>query len=89
MVLERLPSNLNDFGYYAYVIRADVKRELGQYTEAQQDYRRALLIEPKSAITHFLLANLLKKLHKDEDAKTEIESLLSYHPNYIPALKVR
>ncbi len=88
-ILDRLPANLNDFGYYAYVIRADVKQELGQMTEAQQDYRRALLIEPKSAISHFYLANLLKKLQKEEDARTEIESLLTYHPNYIPALKVR
>lgn len=89
VLMERLPANLNDFGYYAYVIRADVKRELGQYTEAQQDYRRALLMEPKSAISHLLLANLLKKLQKMDDARTEIESLLSYHPNYIPALKER
>mgnify|MGYP000308276502 CR=1 FL=1 len=88
-LLERLPPNLNEFGYFAYVLRADAKRELGNLTEAQQDYRRALVLEPKSAISHLLLAHLLKKLQKEDDAKTELESLLSYHPNYIPALRER
>lgn len=87
--LERLPANLNDFGYYAYVLRADAKREMNFLSEAQQDYRRALVIEPKSAISHFLLSHLLKKMQKEDDAKTELESLLSYHPNYIPALRER
>jgi tetratricopeptide (TPR) repeat protein len=82
----KLPPNLNDFGYYAYVLRGDAKLRLGLVGEAQKDFERALLLEPKSAVAHWAYANLLKRLNRKNDAHSELRSLLSVHPTYIPGL---
>ncbi len=84
--LVKLPVNLSGFGYYAYVLRGEALSRLGEVTSANQDFEKALLIEPKSAITHWALANLLKKSQRTSDAKSEIDHLLTYHPDYIPAI---
>jgi len=82
----RLPANLSNFGYFAYVLRGEALSRLGDDAGANQDFEKALLIEPKTAITHFALANLLKKTQRPADAKSEIDHLLTYHPDYIPAI---
>ena len=82
----RLPQNLSDFGYYAYVLRGEGKARLGLFSDAQQDFGRALTLEPRAAIAHFALADLLRKTQRQADAENEIKSLLIYHPNYIPAI---
>jgi tetratricopeptide (TPR) repeat protein len=85
-VVQRAGSNLDNFGYYGYVLRGQVKTRLGDISGASADFEKALLLEPKAAISHWALANLLKKDHRDAEARDEIQRLLSYHPNYIPAI---
>lgn len=84
--LSRLPTNLKEFGYYAYVLRGDAHTRLGLFAQAQQDLQTALLLEPQSAVARWAYAVLLQRTGKETDALNEIKGLLSYHPNYIPAI---
>ncbi|NDC24324.1 MAG: hypothetical protein EBZ49_09375, partial [Proteobacteria bacterium] len=86
--LVRLGGSLVEFGPYAYVVRAEAKIRLGLFVEAQQDLQSALLSEPKSAAARLLQAKLFKIQNRKSDADREIQTLLSYHPNYIPAIKM-
>jgi tetratricopeptide (TPR) repeat protein len=86
VALARLPPNLNPFGYYAYVLRAQVRTKLGLYDDAQGDLQKALLLEPKAAISHWALASVLKTVHHTADAQSELRHLLTYHPDYIPGI---
>lgn len=85
--LVRLGGNLSEFGPYAYVIRAEAKTRLGNMGEAQQDLNSALLAEPKSAAAHLLQYRLYTLLNKRDEAYRELQTILSYHPNYIPAIR--
>lgn len=82
----RLPTHLKDFGYYAYVLRGDSRTRLSQFAEAQQDLQTAMLLEPQSAVARWANAVLLRKMGREADSHSEVKSLLSYHPNYIPAI---
>jgi Flp pilus assembly protein TadD len=82
----KLPERLNDFGAYAYVLRGDARTRLALFNEAQNDFHQALQIEPRSAVAHWAYAIFLKKTQRGEDADIEIRNLLSYHPDYIPAV---
>ncbi len=84
--IQRLPDNLDAFGYYAYVLRGDALSRLGLFDEAKKDFRRALDLAPTSAISRWAYATLLKKLEEGAEAQTQIRELLRYHPNYIPAI---
>lgn len=84
--MRRLPKHLSDFGYYAYVLRGEAYMRLGNLDLAQADFQRALTLEPQSAISHWAYATLLQKTSRTQMAKKQIENLLSYHPNYIPAI---
>lgn len=86
VALKRLPADLNGFGYYAYVLRADARMRLKQFEDAQQDLQKALQLSPQSAVTHWAYASLLRKTQRISEAQTEIHNLLSYHPHYIPAI---
>jgi len=86
LVLKRLPSDLHDFGYYAYVLRGDARTRIGQYSDAQEDLLAALRLEPQSAIAQWTHIALLTKMQKPSDAQAETKSLLTYHPDYIPAV---
>lgn len=85
--LGKLPANLSEFGYYAYLLRGEAQLRLGRIKEAQADFKRALLLEPKSAIGRLTYANFLKRTNQTENATNEIRNLLNFHPNYIPALE--
>jgi tetratricopeptide (TPR) repeat protein len=85
--LVRLSGNLSEFGPYAYVVRAETKIRLGLLAEAQTDLSSALLAEPKSAAARLLQYKLYKIQNRKEEALREIQTILSYHPNYIPAIK--
>jgi tetratricopeptide (TPR) repeat protein len=84
--LVRLGGNLSEFGPYAYVIRAEAKTRIGNMVEAQQDLNSALLSEPKSAAAHLLQYRIYRLLNKRDEAYRELQTILSYHPNYIPAI---
>lgn len=84
--LSQLPTNLSEFGYYAYVLRGQARLRLGQIKEAQADLKRAILLEPKSAVGRLAYANFLKRMNQPAQAQIEINNLLTFHPNYIPAL---
>jgi tetratricopeptide (TPR) repeat protein len=86
VAVNRLPANLSDFGYYAYVLRGEGKARLGLLAEAHEDYNHALTLDPRAASAHFQLAGLLRKTQHNSDAENEIRSLLLYHPDYIPAI---
>lgn len=85
--LVRLGENLSEFGPFAYVVRAEAKTRLGNLTEAQQDLNSALLAEPKSAAARLLQYKLFKLQNRREEAARELQTILSYHPNYVPAIK--
>lgn len=82
----RLPANLSEFGYYAYVLRGEARMRLARLEEAQDDFKRAVLLEPKSAIARLAYANFLKKANRPREARKELKQVLSYHPHYIPAI---
>jgi tetratricopeptide (TPR) repeat protein len=84
--LARLPQNLSEFGPYAYVLRGDAKARLGQLNEAISEFQKAIMLEPSSAIAHLAYANVLKKLDRRDEAQKQLNTLLTYHPNYIPAI---
>jgi len=86
IAVARLPQNLNSFGYYAYVLRGDARTRLGLFNDAQQDLQKALVLEPKAAVTHWAMATLMKKIERNADSKSELKTLLTYHPDYIPAI---
>jgi lipopolysaccharide biosynthesis regulator YciM len=85
--LVRLGENLNEFGPFAYVVRAEARTRLSNLAEAQQDLSSALLAEPKSAAARLLQSKIYKLQNRKEDAYRELQTILSYHPNYIPAIK--
>jgi len=82
----RLGGSLSEFGPYAYVIRAEAKTYLNNFQEAQQDLSSALLAEPKSAAARLLQYKIYRIQNKKEEALRELQTILSYHPNYIPAI---
>ncbi len=82
----RLPQALTDFGYYAYVLRGEARLRLGQVSDAHTDFRRAVELEPTSALAHFSLAVVNKRLQRNDEAQGEIKSVLARHPTYIPAI---
>ncbi|MEZ4749883.1 MAG: tetratricopeptide repeat protein [Bdellovibrionota bacterium] len=82
-----LPANLSEFGYYAYLLRGEAELRVGRIQEAEEDFKRALLLEPKSAIGRLTYASFLKRTNHVEEAEAEIRNLLNFHPNYIPALE--
>ena len=84
--VQRLPENLDAFGYYAYVLRGEAQARMGLFDEARRDFRRALELAPQSASPHWAYASLLQKLQENADAQAQIRDLLRYHPNYIPAI---
>ncbi len=85
-IVKSLPQHLSEFGYYAYVLRAEALMKTGEFEKAHDDIQRALTIEPQSAIIHWVKAMLLQKISKNDSAKKEIEKLLSFYPTYIPAI---
>ncbi|NBT58976.1 hypothetical protein EBT16_09360, partial [bacterium] len=66
---------------------AEARTRLGNLTEAQQDLNSALLAEPKSAAARLLQYRLYSVQNRKEDASRELQTILSYHPNYVPAIK--
>lgn len=82
----RLPANLSEFGYYAYVLRGEARLRLGRLEDAHDDFKRAVLLEPKSAIARLAYANFLKKANRTGEARKELKQVLTYHPHYIPAI---
>lgn len=84
--VDALPFNLTPFGYYAYVLRGVAYAKLGLQDSAQKDFQKALLLEPKTAISRLSYAVLLEQLSRNSDAKSEFNNLLNYHPYYIPAI---
>jgi TolB-like protein/DNA-binding winged helix-turn-helix (wHTH) protein/Flp pilus assembly protein TadD len=47
---------------------------------SEQEYRRALSLNPNDAQTHIAYANLLRLLHRDADANAEMERTHAIHP---------
>ncbi len=84
--IQRLPENLDSFGYYAYVLRGEAEGRLGLFDEAKKDFRRAIELSPQSAISHWAYSALLQKLQEMPEAQNQVRELLRYHPNYIPAI---
>jgi tetratricopeptide (TPR) repeat protein len=85
--LSKLPTNLDYFGPYAYVIRGQARERLNQLPEAQLDYKKALALDPDCASAMWYQFNLYRTLHRSEEAKSTLDNLVSSHPNYIPALE--
>lgn len=84
--LARLPLSLSGFGPYGYVLRGEAQIRLGLTSDARESFTQALKLDPKSAISHWAMASLLERLQKKDEAQLEIKNLLSFHPNYIPAI---
>lgn len=84
--IAKLPSNLVEFGYYAYVLRGEAQMRLGMERESQSDLARALDLSPRAAVALWAYASLLRRQNQAAEADQKINALLSYHPNYIPAI---
>lgn len=87
IALNRLPPQLVDFGYYAYVLRGEARMRLDSFEDAQQDFQRALALEPRAAVAHWGMTLLLQKTQRLSAARQQLDLLLSYHPLYIPAIR--
>ena len=86
-IISKLPPNLDYFGPYAYVLRAQAREKLNQISEAQSDYQKALAVDPQSAVALWYQYELFKKLHRGAEAIDTLKTLLITHPNYIPAVE--
>jgi tetratricopeptide (TPR) repeat protein len=86
ILVDRVPPVLTDFGYYAFVLRGEARMRLGSFSEAQEDFRRALALEPHAAVAHWGMAVLLRKMQRSAESRAELRTLLSQHPEYIPAI---
>ncbi len=82
----RLPNILSEFGYYAYILRGEARLRMGQITDAHADFKKSAELEPTSALAHFSLAVVNKRLHRTDEAQGEIRNVLTRHPTYIPAI---
>lgn len=86
LLVDRLPPVMSEFGYYAFVLRGEARMRLGSFSEAQDDFRHALALEPRAAVAHWGMAILLRKMQKGVESRAELRTLLQYHPEYIPAI---
>jgi tetratricopeptide (TPR) repeat protein len=84
--LQRVPSDVKQFGAYAYYVRAEALLHLGRTEAALAEFEKALQVDPRSASSRLALAQLLYKMGERERAKQQIRSLLEFHPEHIPAL---
>ncbi len=84
--LQRLPENLDAFGYYAYVLRGEAQGRLGLFDEAKKDFRKAIELSPQSAVARWAYSALLQKLQENPEAQRQVRDLLKFHPGYIPAI---
>jgi tetratricopeptide (TPR) repeat protein len=85
-LLVKLPPNLTEFGYYAYVLRGESYMRLGLEKDSQHDLSRALDLSPRAAVALWAYGSLLRRQNQTAEADQKINALLSYHPNYIPAI---
>jgi len=61
---------------------ADMYRNAGKQKEAEQYYRRALSLSPRSLYGRFRLAEALAWQKRYDEAETFFKSILSDHPNH-------
>jgi cellulose synthase operon protein C len=54
----------------------------GEYDGAVQDYKSALLKDPKDVATHFHLAVVLRRVRKFEDARAELDTVAAVDKDY-------
>lgn len=85
-ILTKLPPNLDYFGPYAYVLRGKAREELNQVSEALLDYQKALALDPECAVALWHQYDLFTKLRRSPEARDALKTLVTLHPNYIPAL---
>ncbi len=85
-VLAKLPPNLDYFGPFAYVLRAQAREKLNQISEAQLDYQKALALDPTCATAMWYQYELFKKLRRAPEAREILKNLIVAHPDFIPAL---
>jgi cellulose synthase operon protein C len=73
----------------AHQMLADLDMELGNPTEAIQEYSAVLALKPVDpAGTHYRLAKAYQAVHKDNDAMDEVLSSLEIAPGYRDAQKL-
>lgn len=68
-----------------YVLRALIFQNLGETELADQDYTRALALNPANDAVRFRHACLLIKLGRLDDATTALQLILKHHPEAFPA----
>lgn len=85
--LNRVPVDVRKFGPYAYVIRGEAKMRLGKTEEAIEEFNKALTLDARSAAARHSIAMSLKRAERRNEAREQINQLLSIHPDYIPALQ--
>jgi tetratricopeptide (TPR) repeat protein len=55
------------------------------YAGAIPYFERAVVIDPTSPFTRYLLAECYHKVGREEDARRELEAALRYQPDYVAA----
>ncbi len=71
-----LPANYNAF-YNLGVCYSNS----GKYTEAEDAYRKAIVINPNEPVAHYQLAMALLGQSKNPEAKAEFQKYLELNPN--------
>lgn len=84
--LVSLSGDMREFGPMAYVIRGKALWTIGNAAEAENDFKYALDLEPTSAFGIWVYYDFLSQSGRKSEAASQLEKLLRFHPNYIPAI---
>ena len=84
-LLEKEKLLSNDYKYYSLLGVALM--ELGKYSEAEENFKKSLKINPLSSETHNNLGVLYKRLLRQDEAKKSFEKSLSIDSNNKEARK--
>lgn len=72
-----------------YMRRAQARSALGAYQQAINDYDRIISMEPRNVNARFNRALTYAYVGREEQAAEEIEMLLRYVPDFLPAQNLR
>ncbi len=70
----------NDDRAFAHLNLGNVYAQLGKTTEAEQEFKTAIEMEPRFVPAHVNLADLYRSLGRDDDAEAVLESAVKIYP---------
>lgn len=85
--LKDIPTEVGEYGAFGYLVRGKAAASLNNLSQSEKEFEKAILTDPKSAEAHWALYEVYQKREKFREAEQVKKELLSFHPDYIPALK--